>query len=778
MRSGPGALRDPAVLGITVAGLTSTIAQVVLLRELLVLFHGNEMSTALALAGWLLWTSLGSGLVGWRSGRATPSESTIALLLTLLAVALPALVLVVRGARALFAVPAGELAPVGKMLLLCLSVPALFGTAAGALFGLCWAWRRAGGAAGSRLRPLAIYLGEAVGAAAGGIAFYFLPLHLAPALPVAAGVALLPLGMSAWILWRRRRVGRVLGVGLLWLLGAIAVVAVLTAGQRLERLSRGWQWGEEPALARDTPFHNIVILRQPEQVTVFTNGLWLFTRPDPASVEPAVHTALLQHPGPRRVLLLGGGLAGQLEEVLKHPTVEAIDYVEQDPELIRYGLRYLSPRAHGALRDRRVRTHHRDAATFLRGGAGRYDVILMSTGDPINAQMNRFFTVEMFRRVEAHLRSGGILAFSVPGGGDMIGPAHARLLSSMERTLTEAFARVVVLPGERARFFAAREAAALVLDPEVLAERIRVRRLDLAHLRRDTLEDLMSPLRLEYTRALLGEVGPGPVNRELSPICYLHALELWAAQWHPRLGRFLRAAVSIRAAALGAGLAGLGALTVLFFWLGRRRYRAAVAASVLVQGGVGMVIQVVLILTFQILLGFAYLQLALIIALFMAGLAAGTLWVAAARDHRRRDWETAGAIRWLTRLQAGVTAYPLLLLAFFSPVGEVVRQGLTPVATSWLFSAASLFAGVLGGAHFALAALASAAAGGRLERAGGLLYAADLAGAAVGALAAGLILLPLYGVRSTLVLLSLASLVCLLAILRRPGISSGPATAR
>ena len=36
-------------------------------------------------------------------------------------------------------------------------------------------------------------------------------------------------------------------------------------------------------------------------------------------------------------------------------------------------------------------------------------------------------------------------------------------------------------------------------------------------------------------------------------------------------------------------------------------------ASVLVQGAVGMVLQVVLILTFQILEGFAYLQLALII---------------------------------------------------------------------------------------------------------------------------------------------------------------------
>ena len=761
-------MRDPSVLSITVAGAVATIAQVVLLRELLVLFHGNEMSTALALAGWLLWTALGSGLAAARPGRRAPSEGTIALLLAALAVALPVLVLVARGARALLAIPAGELAPVGQMLLVCLIVPALFGPASGALFGLCWAYRRGGETGSSTVRPLAIYLGEALGAAAGGILFYFLLLRLAPALAAVVAVALVPLGLSGWLLWRRRARGRFASARAVWSVAALALALFIPAAGRIDERSRVWQWGEEPALARDTPFHNIAILRQPGQVTVFTNGLWLFTRPDPASVEPAVHPALLQHPGPRRVLLVGGGLAGQVEEALKHPTVEAVDYVEQDPELIRNGSRFLSVEARGALQDPRVQIHHEDAAIFLGRRAGSYDVILMNTGDPINAQMNRFFTVEMFRRIAEHLRPGGILTFSVPGGGDMIGPVHARFLTSMRRTLREAFAEVLVVPGERARLFAARQAGVLVPDAEVLAERIRARRLDLAHLRRDTLEDLLSPLRLDYARALLDELDPGPVNREFSPICYLHALRLWAAQWHPGMERLFEVAVSVRPAAVGAGLGAIGLLTLLLFWLGRPRYRTAVGVSVLVQGGVGMVLQVVLILTFQILQGFVYLQLALIIALFMAGLAGGTLWVAAARGRRAGDGEATAAIRWFALLQAGVTAYPLLLLALFSPAAEALRQGLSPAATAGLFSVASLLAGVLGGAHFSLAALATAATGGRLARAGGLLYAADLAGAALGALAAGLLLLPFYGVRSTLVALSLASLACLLAILRRP----------
>ena len=128
---------------------------------------------------------------------------------------------------------------------------------------------------------------------------------------------------------------------------------------------------------------------------------------------------------------------------------------------------------------------------------------------------------------------------------------------------------------------------------------------------------------------------------------------------------------------------------------------------------------------------------------------------------------------WLAIVQVGVAALPMVLLVFLSPVSEGLREELSPGAASWIFTAASFVAGLLGGSHFSLAALASTAAGARLERAGGYLYAIDLTGAAIGALVAGLFVLPLYGVTSTLVLLSLVSVVSLLMILRYPLLREG-----
>ena len=756
---------DPAFPSITAAGFAAAIAQILLLRELLVLSHGNEMSTALVLAGWLLWTALGSALAARFSSHIRPRADTLGVLLALLAVSLPALVLLLRGARWVFGIPSGELTTIGKIVLVSLVAPVLFCPLAGALFGLCWAYRRARDSDGSSSRPLRIYLGEALGAALGGVAFYFALLRLATALETALVVALLLLGVSWWVVRPSHAGPLPRAAKTLWLLATLAVLAVAVPASHLDGLSRRWQWGEHLAAARDTPFHNIAILRQPGQVTVFTNGLWLFTQPDPTTAELAVHMALLQHPDPRRLLLLGGGIAGHVEEALKHPGVERVDYVELDPELISFSEGFLSAGVRASLRDPRVRIHREDAGRFLRRSAGEYDVILMSVGDPINAQMNRFYTVELFRRIGRRLLPGGILTFSLPGGGDLVGPEHARLLGSMNRTLREAFPRVAAVPGERARFFAAGQTASLVLDPGVLAERIAERKLDLAHVRADTLQDALSPFRLDYLESILGEFEGSPINRQLTPICYLHGLMLWSAQWHPVLARVIGSAAAARPVHLAAGLAAAGLLVILFFWAGRPRYRMAVGVSVFAQGATVMVLQVVLILAFQILEGFAYLQLALIIAFFMAGLATGTFWIAALR-HRWTDGPRV--MRWFATFQVGVALFPLLLLVFFSPACQALWEDLSSAAAPWAFSAAALVAGVLGGAHFSLAALASTAAGARLERTGGYLYAVDLAGAAGGAFAAGLFVLPLYGISRTLVLLSATSTVCLLAILRRP----------
>ena len=84
-------------LVLVLIGFTAVTAQIVLMRELLVLFSGAEISLGLMLASWLLWTAAGSGILG----RYTPAirNALLATLDILIALALPLTILAARVAK-------------------------------------------------------------------------------------------------------------------------------------------------------------------------------------------------------------------------------------------------------------------------------------------------------------------------------------------------------------------------------------------------------------------------------------------------------------------------------------------------------------------------------------------------------------------------------------------------------------------------------------------------------------------------------------------------------
>ena len=158
------------VLTITTTGFVATVAQIIIVRELLVLFYGNELSAGLIFACWLLWTGLGSGLSAKWALKVSTHTTLLRLMLLCLSAMLPLSVLFIRATRIIWMLPAGELPSIGKMLLISVTVTGLFCPVSGALFGICWAIHRRK----KENRPLGIYLGEALGSAAGGLTFYFI----------------------------------------------------------------------------------------------------------------------------------------------------------------------------------------------------------------------------------------------------------------------------------------------------------------------------------------------------------------------------------------------------------------------------------------------------------------------------------------------------------------------------------------------------------------------------------------------------------------------------
>jgi spermidine synthase len=749
------------VLAITTTGFVATVAQVIILRELLVLFYGNELSAGLIFAGWLLWSGLGSGLAGKWALKVSAQTTLLSLLLVGLSAMLPLSVFFIRATRIIWALPAGELPSIGKMLLISVAATGLFCPVSGALFGICWAIHRRKG----ENQPLGIYLAEALGSAAGGLVFYFVFLPYVSAVTtiwITCGIVLF---FSWWLLrpWpplSNMRMGH-----LMWIAVSVLLVAGAVCGSRLDHVSRRWQWGPSLTAVYDTAYHNVAVLKKEAQVSVFTNGLWIFSEPDRLSAEHGVHLALLQHPNPKTILLLGGGIAGLLEELFKHPGLQNVDYVESDPDFIRLLKPHLSSVTVASLRSPRVRMFHRDPRIFLRRSQVSYDVILMNMGDPITAQMNRFYTKEFFARVKQRLSPGGIFSFAVSGGESMLGPTQARFLGSIKKTLVEIFPHTLIYPGDQNRFFATDISGDLLSDYAVLANRISERNLQLTYIREGILQDALSPFRLDYLKSIMDSVTGIAVNKDFFPICYFHSLMMWANQWHVGLQKIFNILADIKLGWLWAGLVIAGGIIVAIFWTGHSKLKAAVAGSILVSGAIEMVLQVIFLLSFQIIAGFVYRQLALIIAFFMTGLALGAGWM----SHKNSfQLKTEDARRLLVRVQALVCILPLGLMLFFQLIHGDLRNFLAPAAMGWIFSGLSLITGIMGGVHFALAVLVMAGTGVALEKIGGGFYALDLSGAAAGVLIATLFILPIYGIMNTLVFLSTLSVISLLTILRRP----------
>ena len=150
-----------------------------------------------------------------------------------------------------------------------------------------------------------------------------------------------------------------------------------------------------------------------------------------------VHTALLQHPSPRRVLLIGGGLAQAAREAFKHG-VESIDYVQIDPAIFELEREYLNGRrgaspAGGAepssdlYEDDRVSVFDVDGRLFVNEArSDPYDVVIVNAPDPAMWPSARISTNAAFT-----------LSYRVPAGfGALLTPGCCALAGLTETAVS------------------------------------------------------------------------------------------------------------------------------------------------------------------------------------------------------------------------------------------------------------------------------------------------------------------------------------------------------
>lgn len=153
--------------------------------------------------------------------------------------------------------------------------------------------------------------------------------------------------------------------------------------------------------------------------------------------ETLVQPAMLAHPNPRSVFIVGGGEGATLREVLRHPTVEKAVMCDIDDELVEMARRLLPEWHQGAFDDSRARIVTKDARGWLENHPDTYDVIIVDLNDPVGQDnpARMLFTVEFYELLKRRLNPGGLMAMQA----GMILLTHHKMHPVVHNTVKQVF---------------------------------------------------------------------------------------------------------------------------------------------------------------------------------------------------------------------------------------------------------------------------------------------------------------------------------------------------
>lgn len=802
---------------IFIVGLSGIIAQAVSLRELLVAFYGNELTLGIILANWLISEVAGVFILGKFIDRLKNRITFFVILEITFSLALPASIYLARTFKNVLGIPPGEGIGLWQVFLSSLLILFPIAFSHGALFGLCCkiypllqrnkesnssirlrlanpVCKHADECGHSALRLMSpqrveggtattvkswgsigkAYAWETIGTIIGAILLTYLFIPFFKSFQITFFITLGNL-ITCYIFlsFLKKMKSNGLKYGVLSIIIFLAYLSWGGLAERIEAISVKKQWKNQDILEyRNSIYGNIAVTKQFEQYTFFYNGLPIITVPYPdiSFVQDFAHFPLLFHKQPKDILVIGSGAGGLINEILKH-AVRKIDYTELDPLLIDMLKKYPSALTLTELSDTRVNIINLDGRFFIRQTANKYDVILIGLSKPQDLSTNRFFTGEFFSSVKNRLNQDGIMAFWLPGSLVYLSQELKDINACIFKALRAVFDFVRIIPGDYNIFLASSCRDILDIDAALISQRISdkvvstevegpSRRIDYGILNPSYVSYRLDKKWVDWFMLALNDAKID-ANSDLKPVAVYQMLILWNKKFSPFLSYLL---VAFRYLDLKIIFAFVVCLSLLLFCLfrssGKRKF--ALVYNIATTGFFAMLINLVLIFSFQIFYGYLYYRIGILISAFMAGIALGSIVMSYSR------LKAKNTLRLFFLLE-------VMIIIFSYAVAFIINRfpGLL-YSYSLIFLPLFFVCGLLAGLEFPLASKIFMDKEGRIGEVLGLLYGSDLIGGLLAGILAGAILLPVLGIFNTcmlVIMLKLSSLILL--YLSKPSYSLG-----
>lgn len=682
-------------------GISSVVTQLLIIREFLAQFQGNEFVIALILFNWLILGGVGTILARWITRRLW--EATINRLgwLSLVLACLPTVqILAIRLLRDVFFIHGSSVGFYPTLAYTFLTI-APYCLVLGFVLPFSLFVIRV---KNPDYPGTLIYITDNFGDVAGGALFSFALVYLVTPLQ-AALFANLPLLLATYLLfpsYTRRRPIVLLGTGL--------TCVVLLSGILLETSSLDPPEGEL-VYYRESRYGRIEVHKDREQFTLFVGGNPLFGSQNLNMAEETIHYPLAQLAQVKHILLISAE-GGMLTELQKYRPA-SVDYVELDPQVasaqFKFGLIKKIPG---------LKVIHQDGRAYLAGSDKIYDAIIVNLSEPDTFQINRFFTDRFFAMAKEHLARRGILSFSMQGFDNYLAEPQRQKLSSLYNTVKDYFENVLLLPGQKIFFLC----STLPIDTDI-PERLVQKEISTRYISGYYYGNLTT----ERIKRLNELVDPEtPKNYDYFP----QLMRIMFIQWFAKFSTSPTAFIAV--------------LVVLCLI-----YMVRITAEEFVLFSTGFIVmgsEVLVIFAFQIIFGYIYLQIGLIVTVFLAGLLPGAWFGDRLRNRRQRTLVLSDAL---------LIALMIMLILMLREFGDRL-----PVAFFLVFG---FMVSLICGFQFPVALHLRGDDAPAVTQ----TFSADLIGAAGGTLVTNVVLIPYFGIiwaAAGLIGLKLCSMIVMVMI--------------
>ena len=603
-------------------GVISIIAQSSIIRELLVQFHGNELSIGIVLSFWMIFEAAGAGLVSFLFKKTINIINYLFYILLISLIFYPLIFILSNNINSIFNIMEGEIVGIIPTILSTLIIISPAAIILGFQFALsCMLLKKYKTSINKSEKIISgTYFLEALGWLIGGILFSFLLIQIMDNFEILLTLSILNI-INIYLLYAiyKNKIVIMLST-ILFLFIIIFVISPLKQNCYRKIIKNKYPDNYSVVDTVNSVYGKNTVIKNKNQINIFQNGILSISSNNLISAEEFVHFSLLNNPEIEDVILVGSGFSGSLKQIIKYPDIKNIYYLEKDPSIITLGKKYFKsilPRT------KKIKFLTGDARFLINKNFKKnsIDALLVNISDPYNAQLNRYYTLDFFEEVRNVLKKDGLFAITMKSSETYISTELNMLNSSIYHSLKKIFNNTLLIPGNNAIIVSSNNER-FVFDKNILKNNFKLLNMKNKYVNNFYIDYRIDSNKIKWVNNRLNNIDILKLNRDLNPVSYFYSIELWVSSFHINTKKFFNF--------IQTNL-NLKTLLIIFFFIFiikqiffRKNIDFTLYTNIMLVGFITMSYQIYLIHLFQILYGHIYGKIALLTAMNMAGMASGS----------------------------------------------------------------------------------------------------------------------------------------------------------